>query len=116
MKISIIATVLLMIAINALANDNLLWEGYPQHHMRSDGTIETWQDYGNYGIKSDSTGNRETIFKQDASPAFQPPQNNQTIYKPSFGYEDTESYTMPIYKPNGANKKAGQGSWYKLSD
>jgi len=116
MKIGIIATVLFMLAVNAVANDDLLWEGYQQHHMRSDGNIETWQDYGNYGIRSDSTGNREMIFKQDIYPAFPLPKNNPEPYKPSFGNEDTENYTKPIYKPNGAKKRAGQGSWYDLSD
>ncbi|MBP8650014.1 MAG: hypothetical protein KBI48_04815 [Deltaproteobacteria bacterium] len=116
MKIGIIATVLFMLAVNAVANDDLLWEGTPQHHMRSDGTIETWKDYGNYGIRSDSNGNSEMIFKQDIYPAFPVPQNRPEPYKPSFGKDRTDTYNKPIYKPIRPNTRVRQGSWYDLSD
>ena len=116
MKIGIIATVLFMLAVNAVANDDLLWEGYQQHHMRSDGNIETWQDYGNYGIRSDSTGNSEMIFKQDIYPAFPVPQNRPEPYKPSFGKDRTDTYNKPTYKPIRPNTRVRQGSWYDLSD
>ena len=119
MKIGIIATVLFMLAVNAVANDDLLWEGYQQHHMRSDGTIETWRDYGNYGIRSDSTGNSEMIFKQDIYPAFPLPKNNPEPYRPSFGSnndEDSGNTMKPTYKPIRPNTRVRQGSWYDLSD
>jgi len=116
MKIGIIATVLFILAANAPANDNLIWQGAPTHHIRSDGTIETWQDYGNYGIRSDSNGNSEMIFKQDIYPAFPLPKNNPEPYRPSFGKDRTDTYNKPIYKPIRPNTRVRQGSWYDLSD
>ena len=61
----LVGTILFVLAATTIHAADLIWEGYPQSHMRSDGTIETWRDYGNYGIRSDSNGNRETIIKED---------------------------------------------------
>ena len=115
----LVGTILFVFAAATLHATDLIWEGTPQHHMRSDGTIETWRDYGNYGIRSDSNGNRETIFKQDIYPAFPLPKNNPEPYRPSFGSnndEDSGNTMKPTYKPIRPNTRVRQGSWYDLSD
>lgn len=112
----LVGTILFVLAATTIHAADLIWEGYSQHHMRSDGTIETWRDYGNYGIRSDSNGNSEMIFKQDIYPAFPLPKNNPEPYRPSFGKDRTDTYNKPTYKPIRPNTRVRQGSWYDLSD
>gem|GEM_PF-6600549 len=40
----LVGTILFVFAAATLHATDLIWEGTPQHHMRSDGTIETWRD------------------------------------------------------------------------